>query len=81
MPLQKPWRDLERATVSSAPDRPGVYELGDSDGTVLAVGDGILRDELKSALAYGNGDRVRWEETHTREQARELAAEHRERLE
>ncbi|MDS0478490.1 hypothetical protein [Natrinema sp. 1APR25-10V2] len=81
MPLQKPWRDLERETIAGAPDRPGVYELGDDSGTVLAVDHGVLRDELKSVLAYGDGDRVRWTETHTLEAARELAAEHRERLE
>ncbi|WP_226007500.1 DUF7508 domain-containing protein [Natrinema salinisoli] len=81
MPLQKPWRDLERETVAGAPDRPGVYELGDGSGTVLAVDHGVLRDELKTALAYGDGDRVRWTETHTLDQARELAADHRERLE
>ncbi|TYT61009.1 DUF7508 domain-containing protein [Natrialba swarupiae] len=81
MPLQKPWRDLDRSTVSSAPDRPGVYELGDSSGTVLAVESGVLRDELKTALAYGDGDQVRWTETHTLERAREIASEHRDRLE
>ncbi|WP_049927140.1 DUF7508 domain-containing protein [Halopiger goleimassiliensis] len=81
MPLQKPWRDLDRDAVAGAPDRPGVYELGDGDGTVLAVDHGVLRDELKTALAYGDGSRVRWTETHTLEAARERAAEHRERLE
>lgn len=81
MPLQKPWRDLDRATVGAAPDRPGVYELGDESGTVRAVDHGVLRDELKTVLAYGDADRVRWDETHTLEQARERADEHRERLE
>ncbi|MFC6718177.1 hypothetical protein ACFQGT_11110 [Natrialbaceae archaeon GCM10025810] len=80
MPLRKPWRDLDRATVARAPDRPGAYELGDADGTVLAVDSGVLRDELKTALAYGDADRVRWTETHTLERADELADEHRERL-
>ncbi len=81
MPLQKPWRELDRPTVARAPARPGVYELADGAGTVRSVGTGILRDELKTALAYGDGERVRWEETHTLERAEELAAEHRERLE
>ncbi|MDQ2052734.1 hypothetical protein RBH26_20020 [Natronolimnohabitans sp. A-GB9] len=81
MPLQKPWRDLDRETVASAPDRPGVYELGDASGTVQSIGHGVLRDELKTALAYGDADRVRWDEAHTLERARELAAEHRKRLE
>ncbi len=80
MPLRTGWRDLDRSTVASAPDRPGVYELGDADGTALAVESGVLRDELKSALAYGDGEQVRWKETHTLEQAASLAAEHRERL-
>ncbi|NKE35037.1 hypothetical protein GWG54_04235 [Natronococcus sp. JC468] len=81
MPLQKPWRDLDRETVARAPDRPGVYELGDEAGTVLSVDHGVLRNELKTALAYGDGDRVRWTEAHTPDRARELAAEHRDRLE
>lgn len=81
VPLQKPWRDLTRETVASAPDRPGVYELGDDDGTILAVDHGALRDELKTALAYGDGTRVRWTETHTLERASDLAADHRDRLE
>lgn len=79
MPLQTGWRPLDRSTVASAPDRPGVYELGE-DGTVLAVDHGVLRDELKTVLAYGDGDQVRWTETHTLDQARELAESHRERL-
>lgn len=81
MPLRKPWRDLDRSTVSRAPDRPGVYELGDGSGTILAVDSGVLRDELKTALAYGDGETVRWEEAHTLEAADEQAAEHRARLE
>ncbi|ELY48894.1 DUF7508 domain-containing protein [Natronolimnohabitans innermongolicus] len=81
MPLQKPWRDLDRNAVSSAPDRPGVYELGDESGVVQAVGHGVLRDELKTALAYEDAARVRWTDVHTLEQAGELAAEHRDRLE
>ena len=80
MPLSRPWRDLDRDTVSSAPDRLGVYELGDGTGTVLAVEAGVLRDELKTALAYGDGQQVRWQETQTREQAESLVAEHRDRL-
>ncbi len=81
MPLSKHWRDLDRETVARAPDRIGVYELGDADGTVLAVESGVLADELKTALAYGDGERVRWEATGSRERAAELVADHRDRLE
>lgn len=80
MPLKKAWRPLERSTVGRAPDRYGVYELGDEDGTILAVDTGVLPDELKTVLAYGDAATVRWEVTQTREQAEELAEEHRRRL-
>ncbi|QLD87535.1 hypothetical protein HWV07_00185 [Natronomonas salina] len=80
MPLKKAWEPLERATVGKAPDRYGIYELGDADGTVLAVEHGPLRDSLKEALAYGDGERVRWKATQNREQAERLVEEHRERL-
>lgn len=80
MPLAKGWRTLDREAVARAPSRYGVYEIG-ADGEVVDVGAGVLRDELKSALAYADGDQVRWEETHTAERARDLAAEHRDRLE
>jgi len=81
MPIAKPWRSLDRSTLARAPDRYGVYELGDEDGTVLEVETGVLPDELKSAIAYGTATAVRWETTQTRAQAEELAEEHRRRLE
>lgn len=79
MSLPKQWKSLERKTIGSAPERYGVYELGDEDGEILEVCWGVLRDELKDALAYGKGDQVRWEACQTKAQAQELAAEHRER--
>lgn len=80
MPLKKAWEPLERATVGTAPDRYGVYELGDGTGTVVAVDHGPLRDSLKEALAYGDGEQVRWTTTQNREQAERLVEQHRERL-
>ena len=80
MPLEKPWKPLERATIGSVPDSYGVYELGDGDGNVLAVEAGVLRDELKEALAYGDGSQVRWTTTQNRAEAERLLEEHRDRL-
>jgi len=80
MPLAKPWRDLDRSLVGRTPERWGVLELGDGDGKVVAIRAGVLRDELKEALAYGRGDRARWEERPSSRAAEELAAEHRQRL-
>lgn len=79
MSLPKQWRSLDRSTVGRAPERWGVYELGDDDGTVLDVDAGVLRDELKTALAYADADQVRWEACQSREHAERLADEHRER--
>lgn len=77
MALRKHWRDLDRSTVGKAPQRYGVYELGDESGNVLAVDWGVLRDELKEVLAYGDAERVRWEVAEHREHAKELAERHR----
>jgi hypothetical protein len=80
MPLAKPWKPLERSTIGGVPDSFGVYELGDSEGNVIAVEAGPLRDELKEAIAYGDGARVRWTATQNRSEAERLLGEHRERL-
>lgn len=79
MSLQKHWKSLDRSTIGTAPERWGVFELGDEDGTILAVDSGVLRDELKSVLAYRDAAKVRWEATTSRERAEDLATEHRER--
>ncbi|WP_435065013.1 DUF7508 domain-containing protein [Halobaculum sp. EA56] len=76
MSLPKPWRDLDRSTVGSAPDRYGVYELGDADGESLGYAVGVLRDELKEELAYGDAAKVRWTVAESREHAERLADEH-----
>lgn len=80
MPLQKGWEQLERSTIGSVPDRYGIYELGDAEGTVLAVEHGPLRSELKEVLAYGDAARVRWRATQNRAEAERLVAAHRDRL-
>lgn len=80
MPLQKGWRELDRSTIGSVPDRYGIYELGDADGTVVAIEHGPLRSELKEALAYGDGEKVRWQTTQNRPEAERLVEEHRDRL-
>ncbi|WP_418281503.1 DUF7508 domain-containing protein [Halorubrum sp. DTA98] len=76
MSLRKPWRELDRSTVRSAPDRYALYELGDADGDTIGFGTGVLRDELKEALAYGDADRVRWKLAESAEHAERLFAEH-----
>jgi len=76
MSLAKPWRDLDRSTVRSAPSRYALYELGDAEGDTVGFGTGVLRDELKEALAYRDADKVRWGVADSTEHAERLLAEH-----
>ena len=80
MPLKRGWEPLERSTIEALPDRYGIYELGDDEGTVLEVDHGPLRSELKEALAYGDAAQVRWQSTQNRAEAEQLVAAHRDRL-
>lgn len=77
MSLRKPWQDLDRTVVRNAPDRYGVYELGDESGDSLRIDAGVLRDELKEALAYGDATQVRWTAATSKEHAERLLEEHR----
>jgi hypothetical protein len=80
MPLSKAWEPLERRTIGKVPDRYGIYELGDANGTVMAVEAGPLRDELKEVLAYQEAPKVRWQVAQNPDHAQKLLEEHRERL-
>lgn len=77
MSLAKPWRDLDRSTVGSAPARYGLYELGDDGKETVRFGTGVLRDELKEALAYEpDATHVRWETADSAAHAERLLADH-----
>jgi len=91
MSLRKQWRPLERSTVGRAPDSYGLYELGDSHGTSLGFGIGVLQDELKEAVAYGRPSsfepsdeardagkptQVRWERATSKAHAEQLLDKH-----
>ena len=75
MSLRKQWREFDRGAVGAAPERYGVYELGDGEGNSLGYGVGVLRDELKEELAYGDAREVRWVAAESREHAERLADE------
>ncbi len=76
MSFRKPWRALDRDVVRSAPDRYACYELGDADGNTVGFGTGVLRDELKEALAYGDAVKVRWELAESAEHAERILTRH-----
>jgi len=75
MSLRKAWRELDRDTVRSAPDRIAVYELGDADGESLGLAVGVLADDLREELAYGDAAKVRWTLANNREHAERLLDE------
>jgi hypothetical protein len=77
MSLRKPWKPLTKETLRAVPDRYGLYELGDGEGNSLGVDAGPLRDELKEALAYGDGSQVRWQVAPSREHAESMLDDHR----
>jgi hypothetical protein len=74
--LRKRWEPLTKRTIGKAPEAYGYYELGDSDGELVGRGVGVLRDELKEVLAYGDGEKVRWERATSLDHAERIAAEH-----
>ena len=77
MSLRKPWKPLTKETLRGVPDRYGLYELGDDDGNSLGVDAGPLQDELKEALAYGDGSQVRWQVASSRDHAQSMLEDHR----
>jgi len=92
MSLRKPWQPLERETIREVPDRYGLYEVADSEGTSLGVAIGPLQDELRELLAYGlptsfhrspeadaagEPTQVRWELATSKTHAEKLLERHR----
>jgi hypothetical protein len=74
--LPKPWRELDRSTIGAVPDRYGVYELGDQDGTSLGLETGPLQAELKEELSYGDAHQVRWLTAESPRHAERLLEKH-----
>jgi len=75
MALRKRWRPLTRETVGSAPDAYGLVEFGDADGNVVRATAGLLPDELREELAYGDAEQVRWQRAQSAEHAKRLLDE------
>ena len=48
MPINKKWSVYNKEKVKTVPDVCGVYELADSNGNVLYIGEGRLRERLFS---------------------------------
>jgi hypothetical protein len=53
MPLQR-WVNYTEDNVSREKDRYGIYELGDSSGMILYIGEGIICSQLLSHLPTGS---------------------------
>ncbi len=53
MPLAQKWSHFDKDHVSNEPDSFGVYELGDSSGEIIYIGEGRLYNRLSSHFAGG----------------------------
>jgi len=54
MPIGKRWSSFTKANVQRETDNYGVYELGDSNGTVQYIGEGQVRSRLLAHFADGS---------------------------
>jgi hypothetical protein len=75
MALRKRWKSLTRGTVGSAPDAYALIEFGDGDGNVLRATAGLLPEELREEIAYGDAEQVRWKRAQSAEHAERLLDE------
>lgn len=50
MPIQKRWSKFTQEKIDSAPEKPGVYELGDVKSEVVNIGSGNSQESIKPKL-------------------------------
>lgn len=58
MPLSIKWSDFTKENVSKEKDNYGIYELGDSVGDILYIGQGIIRNRLMSHFLNNGQDPI-----------------------
>ena len=81
MPLPQRWSKYKKENVSNAPNTFGVYEIANSEGEIVYIGQGNIRRRLNDHFLGGSdpippGAQFRFAETRTK-----LRAEQRERAE
>lgn len=54
MPIQAKWSDFTKENINKEKDNFGIYELGDTNGDILYIGRGIVRNRLMSHFLNGN---------------------------
>jgi hypothetical protein len=54
VPIDKKWSSFTKERVSSESDNFGVYEIGNSSGDVLYIGEGKVKTQLLSHFNTGN---------------------------
>ena len=74
MPLFKKWSDFKKYNVLGEPDSFGIYELADSNGKILYIGEGRIRSRLDSHFLIGRSPiprvaKYRYEITGVKEKA------------
>ena len=53
MPLSVRWSAFNKKTVLAEPNSYGVYEIGGSDGQIMYIGQGRIKDRLNSHFVGG----------------------------
>lgn len=81
MPLNKKWSKYSKENVSNIVNNLGVYEIANSKGETVYIGQGKIRDRLNEHFLIGShpipqGAQFRYKETNSKERA-----EQRERVE
>ena len=81
MPLEKKWSKYRKVTVERVPNNLGVYEIANSKGEIIYIGQGNIKDRLNAHFLHGSdpipqGAQFRYVETKSK-----LRAEQRERTE
>jgi hypothetical protein len=67
MPIQAQWWSFVESVIEVDRDDPGVYELGDKDGTVVYIGSSNeLRRRLREHLNEASSACIRQNVTHYR---------------
>ena len=50
MPIPKRWSKFTKEKIDSAPEKSGIYELGDGKGVIMDIGSGDSKEGIKTRL-------------------------------
>lgn len=54
MPISVKWSTFNKDNISEEPNNYGIYEIGDSNGNIMYIGQGQIGDRLDSHFVNGS---------------------------